>query len=104
MMEAHPHRSIKVTVFVTHSVPKYSALRVQPAPVLVTRPYQVDLLDTEYGLPKRAQMLETVYSVRHAFQYMVDPVHELVSVDKAWEVHCMDDAFTMSLKALVGAG
>ena len=34
-------------------------------------------------------------------QYMLDPIHELVRMDWAWEVHCMDDAFTQSLKALV---
>ena len=62
---------------------------------------QVDLLESTYNLTTRVRMLKNVYSVKHVFQYMLDPVHELVTVDKTWEVHCMDDAFTMSLKALV---
>jgi len=62
---------------------------------------QVDILESKYPPDARAEMLRGVFSHRHLFQYMLDPIHELLRVDKAWEVHCTDDAFTMSLKSLV---
>jgi hypothetical protein len=38
---------------------------------------------------------------RHMFQYMLDPVHELLTVDGADVIHCFDDAFTASMKAVM---
>ena len=63
--------------------------------------YQVDFLESEYDLVRRETMLKDIFSMRHLFQYMLDPIHELVLVNEAWEVHCLDDAFTMGLKSLV---
>ena len=64
---------------------------------------QVDLLERDFNSSMKTNLLKDVLSYRHLFQYMLDPVHELLRVDKAWEVHCMDDAFTMSIKTLVSA-
>ena len=58
----------------------------------------IDLLPPPHHRPPHFTLLSNnVFNP----QYMMDPIHELVRVDQAKEVHCMDDAFTLSLKALV---
>lgn len=50
---------------------------------------------------RRHDMFEYVAQRRHLFQYMLDPVHELLTVDDEGVIHCFDDAFTASIKAVI---
>ena len=49
----------------------------------------------------RAAMLKSVQAVSHALQYAVQPNHLLVRYDSLSVIHPMDDAFTMSFKAVL---
>jgi hypothetical protein len=50
---------------------------------------------------RRHDMFVYVAHHRHMFQYMLDPVHELLTVDSTGVIHCFDDAFTSSIKAVM---
>lgn len=49
----------------------------------------------------RASMLAHLQRVSHVFQYAVQPNHLLVRWDSVSAIHARDDAFTMSLKAVL---
>ena len=54
-----------------------------------------------YSNESRAYMLENLQRFSHAFQWAVQPDHLLVRHDTLSEVHTRDDAFTMSVKAVL---
>ncbi|KAI8477442.1 MAG: hypothetical protein J3K34DRAFT_476899 [Monoraphidium minutum] len=68
----------------------------------------VDFLETEYPLERRLGMLSKLHAWQAAYQYSLDPVHEVVSFDAIGAAEAGDDAFTLSwkaaLRALCGAG
>ena len=55
----------------------------------------------EYSNETLASMLVSLQRVSHVFQYAVQPNHLLVRWDSMYAVHAQDDAFTMSLKAVL---
>lgn len=54
-----------------------------------------------YGGEERVRMLHSMQRVSHVFQYAVAPHHLLVHHGSLAEVHPLDDAFTMSVKAVM---
>ncbi|KAK9834820.1 hypothetical protein WJX81_001043 [Elliptochloris bilobata] len=54
-----------------------------------------------YAVDRRAAMLRTMQGVSQALQYAVRPNHLLVRLDRLDAVHVLDDAFTMSFKAVM---
>ena len=54
-----------------------------------------------HGGEERMSMLRSLQRVSRVFQYAVAPQHLLVRHDSLAEVHPLDDAFTMSIKAVM---
>ncbi len=45
--------------------------------------------------------IEYIHSVRHVFQYMMNPVHELLTWSQRSKLHPEDDAYTFTLKSVL---
>lgn len=59
----------------------------------------IDIL-TEAFIPDAAvQRLQYIQEIKHIFQYMLNPLHELIRFDQLDQIMFDDDAFTMTMKA-----
>ena len=61
----------------------------------------VSLLWDDFNQDEALKRIEYIHSVRHVFQYMVNPRHELVGWSQRSKMHPEDDAFTFTLKSVL---
>ena len=61
----------------------------------------VDILWDGFNQEDALRRIEYIHSVRHVFQYMVNPRHELVAWSQRSKMHPNDDAFTFTLKSVL---
>lgn len=52
----------------------------------------VGILEEMFDMGKAIQQISYIYSIRHVFQYMLNPVHELIRWDQIERMHPDDDA------------
>ncbi len=61
----------------------------------------ITLLWDDFDQEAALKRIEYIHSVRHVFQYMVNPKHELVAWSQRSKLHPEDDAFTFTLKSVL---
>lgn len=61
----------------------------------------VGILEEMFDTGKAVQQISYIYSIRHVFQYMLNPVHELIRWDQRERMHSDDDAFTFTMKSVL---
>ena len=59
----------------------------------------IDLLLDVFDVDRALDQLRYIWEVKHVFQYMLNPRHELIRFDQLDQIASEDDAFTMSMKA-----
>ena len=64
----------------------------------------ITLLSDDFHQEDALKRIEYIHSVRHVFQYMVNPKHELVAWSQRSKLHPEDDAFTFTLKKRAAQG
>ena len=74
-------------------------MRVVPLDSIVGGANALDVLRGAFDEGGALAQLAYTHAVRHAFQYMLNPVHELVRFDQLAALTAEDDALTMTLKA-----
>ena len=58
-------------------------------------------LAKEFEKKEVLSRIEYIHSIRHIFQYMQNPDHELIRWDRRQTVHPGDDAFTFTMKSVL---
>ena len=61
----------------------------------------VSILEEAFDTGKAIQKISYIYNIRHVFQYMLNPVHELIRWDQRKKMHPDDDAFTFTMKSVL---
>lgn len=61
----------------------------------------VSILEKTFDKGNALQRISYIHSVRHVFQYMLNPVHELIRWDQKGRLHQDDDAFTFTMKSVL---
>ncbi len=61
----------------------------------------VSILKETFDEGDALQRTSYIHSVRHVFQYMLNPVHELIRWDQRARLHQDDDAFTFTMKSVL---
>ena len=59
----------------------------------------LDLLKQSFNANDALAKLAYIHEVKHLFQYMLNPVHELIRLDQLGLIALEDDAFTMTVKS-----
>ena len=59
----------------------------------------IDILHEDFKPEHALERLRYIHEVAHVFQYMLNPVHELIRFDQLGAVAPEDDAFTMTVKS-----
>lgn len=61
----------------------------------------ITFLSDEHEETDALELLRYLHSIWHVFQYMTNPVHELITFDRQSIIDAEDDAFTFSFKSLL---
>ena len=61
----------------------------------------VEILWNSYDQEDTVKKLAYIHSVRHVFQYMLNPEHRLIRWSQRSRMHAEDDAFTFALKSVL---
>jgi hypothetical protein len=61
----------------------------------------VSILEEIFDEGDALQRIGYIHKVRHVFQYMLNPVHELIRWDQKAKLHPDDDAFTFTMKSVL---
>lgn len=61
----------------------------------------IDILQQRFTPEGAMRKLEYITSIKQIYQYMLDPVHELIRFDQLDVIAREDDAFTMTIKSVL---
>ena len=61
----------------------------------------VEMIEGLFDREKAVQQIQEIHRVRHVFQYMLNPAHELIRWDQRAYMHSDDDAFTFTMKSVL---
>lgn len=59
----------------------------------------LDILKADFDAHTALDRLKYIREVKHLFQYMLNPLHELIRMDQIGMIAQEDDAFTMTVKS-----
>lgn len=96
--------TVWVTAFPFSDVLNVSLILVDLASIVdKVKSNELNVVDVLAYFPAKDVIQRQDYVRRHGhvFAYMLDPVHELLTVDRLQHMDCMDDAFTFSIKQLM---